>query len=294
MVDMPYYYEESGLKKYGEGLIPIVILVLIGVVLIGKTTTAFCGMPGLDQVLCTRGGNVIIGVIGNFAGTGDDPTQINAANLESVLNNEGARYGIYWRPINEEILEFPREKLLSDFDAVMVVGDTTLSYAVRDAIGNYIAGGGNVILVGDAGTQDPNDPLICGWSSAAFGDHAPVRMSPVGGMADGCVKQKIITGKPVLSFWGEHPVLHDVAEQYSLDLTKTDCKTIKAIDVVPRTDLGAETIAMLTGTGDGKEIAVPGIVEKATTFGGKVIYFDYDPGCTRSIAIATLRYVSGA
>ncbi|RLG21378.1 hypothetical protein DRN74_02335 [Candidatus Micrarchaeota archaeon] len=182
---------------------------------------------------------------------------------------------------------------MSEFDAVIVVGQQNLSYAVRDAIGNYISGGGNVIIIGDAATKDSKDPLICGWSSAALGDHAPVRMNPVG-MTTQCVKTLTIES-PELSFWSVHPVLHDVAEQYNLNLSKTDCTEIEAIDVVPRTDIGAETIAMLSGVDEnGDEQYVPGIVEKATAFGGKVIYFDYDPGCTRSIAFATLRYVSGA
>lgn len=285
-----YYYEDEGMKKHMEGLIPIVILVLIGIVLVGKTTDTFCAVPGLNQVLCSRGGNVMIGVIGDFESA---ETNINGVHLQGILNSDGPKYNIYWRPINQQILEWPREKLLADFDAVLLVGEKDFSYAVRDAIGNYIAGGGNVIIIGDAATSDPKDPLICGWSSGALGNYAPVRMSPIGMADNECGKPKTI-GNPQISFWSEHPILRDVAEQYNLDLMKVNketCNSIDAIDVVPRNDLGAETIAILS---DGADTYVPGIVEKSTPFGGKVLYFNYDPGCTWNVAFATIRYMSGA
>ena len=283
---MPYYYEEKGWKKYTEALIPIIILVIIAVVLLGKTTNIFCNVPFLGSMLCTRG-QVMIGLIGDF--TTNANTDIKANLFKSVIDEKGAQYQIYTVPIDQNILRFPREKLLGKFDIVIVAGIKNLTYEARDALGVWVQNGGKIILVGDAGTLDPNDVLIKGWSSTAFGDAVPVSLAITGPVSG--IPTKIIDNA-FLNFIGEHPVLHDYATQYQLNLSEVaaSCQTIKTVDVAPAT--GADQIAWLVNANDNSKFALA-VLEKSTIWGGKILYFNYDPGCTKGIAFASIRYLAG-
>ncbi len=291
MEQMPYYLPpEEGWKKHFEGLIPILILVLIAVVLVGKTTNYFCAVPGLSDVFCGKG-QVNIGLLGDFSANAN--TEVKADIFKSVIDSEGGKFSIYSRPIVVRALEYPQQNLLAPYDVVVVAGEQNLSYAARDALGNYIAAGGKVILIGDAGTRDPKDPLIKGWSAAAFGDYSPVRLA-VSGPIQGSNFPRVQITEPQLNYFIDtNPVLKDYADTYQIDFTEVNnqpsCQDINAIDVVPV----GEMIAVLE-SGDGSDF-VPAIVEKkAGGFGGgNVIYFDYDPGCTRYAVITTIKYLAG-
>lgn len=291
MEQMPYYLPpEEGWKKHFEGLIPILILVLIAIVLVGKTTNYFCAVPGLSDVFCGKG-QVNVGLLGDFSSAAN--TEIKADVFKSVLDSEGGKFKIYSRPVVIAALEYPQQNLLKPFDVVVVAGVQNLSYAARDALGNYIGGGGKVVLIGDAGTRDPKDPLIKGWSSAGFGDYSPVRLAVAGPIEGSNFPRKMITNPQLNYFVETNPIIKDYADAYQLNFneisSEPSCQSINAIDVVP---LG-EMIATLT-SGDGNDF-VPAIVEKKSgSFGGgTVVYFDYDPGCTRSAVITAIRYLAG-
>jgi len=291
MEQMPYYLPpEEGWKKHFEGLIPILILVLIAIVLVGKTTNYFCGVPGLTDVFCGKG-QVNIGLLGDFSTNAN--TEIKADIFKSVLDQEGGKYKIYSRPIVLAALEYPQQNLLAQFDVVVVAGVQNLTYAARDALGKYIENGGKVLLIGDAGVRDPKDPLIKGWSSGAFGDYAPVRLA-VSGPISGDNFPRVTIVSPQLNYFVDtNPIIKDYADAYQLNFSElskyTSCQNIKAIDVVPMGDM----IATLTSADESN--FVPAIVEKkAGMFGnGDVLYFDYDPGCTRSAVITTIKYLAG-
>ncbi len=278
---MAYYYEEDrGWKRDAEGIIPVIILLLIAIVIIGKTTPTFCSVPGVNQFLCTKPGPVRIGVIGTLSG-GD--TEITADKFKQLLDTQGTPYEIHYTQIPLDVLKYPREKMLSNFDLVIVAGVKNLTYAQRDAIGEYLKAGGKVILIGDAATTDPNDPLIIGWSSASFGDQVPVSLNPMAAQNKDITRE--ITGAKLV-FMSPHTILHDYADLYKLNLSEVACDNIKVVKVVPN----GEVIAWLEGENGQSE---PGIVEGSGLFGGNVLYFNYDPGCTRGIAFAAVRYLAG-
>ena len=286
-----YYYDQPrGWKRYSEGVIPLLILLLIAVVLIGKTTPTFCGVPGLNQVLCTRTGEVHVGIIGTLT-TGN--TQIGAEKFKDILDTQGAQYQVYYRDVSLDILEYPREQMLEEFDLLIVTGETNLSYAQRDAVGNYLSAGGKVIVIGDAGTLDTNDPLVKGWSVASFGDNSPVRLDPKTSEQTGIPVRNV--NNVILTYWTTHSILHDYADRYKLNLSEvaTECGAIKVVDVEPMAE--SQVIALFQGedaSGDSDhEFA---IIERAAGIsGGKVLYFNYDPGCTRGIAFTSIRYLAG-
>lgn len=288
MQEMPYYYaEDKGWKKYTEALIPVIILVIIAIVLVGKSTTLLCNVPVLGPMFCAKG-DVKIGLIGDFSDKAK--TSIDANLFKQIIDAQGAAYQIYTVPIDQNILKFPREKLLGKFDIVIVAGMQNLTYEARDALGIWVQNGGKVIVIGDAGTRDPDDVLIRGWSSAAFGDVFPVALA-ISGPVSG-IPTKIVDNA-VLNFIGEHPILHDYARLYQLNLTevnKASCSKITAVNVVP--EAGADQIAWLMNSQDSAKFALA-VLEKGTLWGGKILYFNYDPGCTRGIAIASIRYLAG-
>jgi hypothetical protein len=291
MEQMPYYLPpEESWKKHFEGLVPILILILIAIVLIGKTTNYFCSVPGLSAIFCGKA-QVNIGLLGDF--TANANTQIKADVFKSVLDAEGGKYNIYTRPIVLGALEYPQQNLLKNFDIVVVAGVQNLTYGARDALGKYIAEGGKVIWIGDAGTRDPKDPLVKGFSEAEFRGYTPVRLAISGPVAGDNLPRKLIT-EPQLNYFIEtNSILKDYADAYQLNFSEItsypSCSQINALDVNPLGDM----IATLS-SGDGVNW-VPAIVEKkATDFtGGGVIYFDYDPGCTRAAVITTIKYLSG-
>jgi hypothetical protein len=291
MEQMPYYLPpEENWKKHFEGLIPILILILIAIVLVGKTTNYFCSVPGLSDIFCGKA-QVNVGLLGDF--TANANTQIKADIFKSVLDSEGGKYKIYTRPIVLGALEYPQQTLLKNFDIVVVAGIQNLTYGARDALGKYIGEGGKVIWIGDAGTRDPKDPLVKGFSEAEFGGYTPVRLAISGPVPGDSLPRKLIT-EPQLNYFVEtNPILKDYADAYQLNFSEITnypaCNEINALDVNP---LG-EMIATLSSS-DGL-IWVPAIVEKkASGFtGGEVIYFDYDPGCTRAAVITTMKYLSG-
>ena len=287
MEQMPYYVPpEDDWKKHFEGLIPILILILIAVVLVGKTTNYFCAVPLLSDAFCAKG-QVNIGLLGDF--TDNANTIVKATLFKSVIDSDGGKFNVYTKPIDPRLLEYPQQNLLNKFDIVAIAGVQNLSYAARDALGAYIAGGGKVILIGDAGTKDSRDLAIMGWSAAGFGGYAPVRLADSG---SGDIPIKAITATTLNYFSDQHPVIKDYAEAYRIDFTQVSnaaqCGQISAVDVIPNGDI----IAILE-SGDGSNY-VPGIVEKKTGIsGGNVIYFNYDPGCTIYATISTVRYLAG-
>jgi len=291
MEQMPYYLPpEEGWKKHFEGLIPIVVLILIAIVLVGKTTTYFCTVPGLSDVFCGSG-KIKVGLLGSF-GT-ETNTEVKANLLKAVLDAEGGKFNIYTSPIVVGALEYPQQNLLKPYNIVVVAGQQNLSYAARMALGNYVAAGGKVILIGDAAVRDSADPLVKGWSAATFGDYAPVRLSVSGPIPGNAFPRKMITSVQLNYFIDTNPIIKDYADAYQLNFSELSsapsCQDINAIDVVPLGDM----IATLSSA-DGSNF-VPAIVEKkgAGLGAGTVLYFDYDPGCTRAAVITTIKYLAG-
>lgn len=292
MEQMPYYLPpEEGWKKHFEGLIPILILVLIGIVLIGKTTNLFCTLPLMSDIFCARG-DVTVGLLGDFSQTAE--TQIKADIFKSVLDAEGAKFKIYSTIVPLSVLEFAQADPLRGIDILAVAGFQNLSYSARVALGKYIADGGKVIWIGDAGVFSESDPLVVGWSAAEYGDYTPVRLASRG--APGDLPRELLDSPQLNYFNKDHPIIKNYADTYRLDFNRINnnpsCQQINALKVNSRE--GATIVAVLS-SGDEKKTVLAIVEKQAGSLGngGDVVYFNYDPGCTNFATIATLRYLGG-
>lgn len=291
MEQMPYYLPpEEGWKKHFEGLIPILILVLIAVVLIGKTTNYFCAAPVLSDIFCKQG-TIKVGLLGDFT-TGAD-TEVKATIFYELLQEKATKSNIEWSRIPSSAIEYAQANTLKEFDVVAVAGKQELTYHARQALGEYIGGGGKVMLMGDAGVRDPDDKLIAGWGAASFGDYAPVELNLIGETSGG-MPRKLITDAQLFYFESDNAYLGDYARSYQLNFTlitdRPECHQINALDVVQSG--GSNLIAILESADQSKSVLA--IVDKPVQFGnGKVVYFNYDPGCTWDAALTTIGYLSG-
>lgn len=282
MQDLPYYLPGGGGKrKYLEGLIPIVILILIALVLLGKTTTMLCGIPFLGGLFCGAP-TIRIAVIGNFLGEGvNEATYLTAPKLKEVLDGYlGSTYNIYYAQFDPELLTYAKDALLRNYDITILVGERAFTRPVKDAVGWYVDNGGKLIVIGDAAVRDPDDLLFVGWGGGMFNTF-PVRLA-----YDADIDEPIVISNPTLNLFD---IDHTIVKGYQpkLNLSEVACTEVSVLDVQPT---GGGVIAILSsGTKD-----VPGIVESGgTLLGGRVIYFGFDPGCTPNLWISTVGYLTG-
>ncbi len=288
MVDLPYYYEESR-KKYLESLIPIIILLLIAIVLIGKTTTFFCSVPGLSALFC--GGRMInIAVIGDFT-TGD--TLVKAPELKALLDGEiGRACNMQYQVFAPEDLTYVKESLLKKYDLLVLVGERNYTRPVREAVENYLKNGGKIVIIGDAATKDPEDPLYIGWGHIKV--PMVLRQNPE--LSDDGIPYVNLKNPELRVVDLENPIV--VGYGLKVNLTeipdKPSCgggeEGLTVIDVNPTT---GTTVFVVTGESDEKKKTIPAVIEESSMFGGTVYYFAFDPGCMPNAWVSTVQQITG-
>jgi hypothetical protein len=156
---------------------------------------------------------------------------------------------------------------LKGSSVAILQGDPYFDMSAREAIGQYVEKGGNIIVIGDTGSKHPEYANVAGWQWPA-GQGIPVPAELVGwrqGYSD------VAMGLRLRALVG-HPVVQGMERGNITRVFKTVSKgeTIIAVD----TDEGA----------------VPAVIE-GRGGQGKVIYFAYDPGETPKILLNTLRYL---
>jgi len=177
----------------------------------------------------------------------------------------------------------PKEQL-AQYDIVMLDQSNSagpfISKALGDALHDYVAKGGKLIIVKNSGTLSKDAPGAAGWL-ANLGDIAPVECTLDKHNIPTCLQPIRIRGELIkLDF--DHPIMEGI-------------ERVPALPSEPLLDLEVFDVAV-----KGKEIAYikdadstkkyPGIVERKYIL-GKVIYFNYNPGKTPEIFINTLNYL---
>jgi len=294
MSDLPYYYgDEKGSKKYLESLVPLIILVLIAVVLVGKTTNVFCSVPGLNVALCGNANVIKIAVIGSLEQTDKSgATLVNAPELRALLDGDlGRACNMQYQVFSPDDLTYVQNSLLKNYDLLVLAGDRDYTRPVRTAVETYLESGGKVVIIGDAATKDPEDALYNGWGHL----NVPIELRRTASTASTEIPYLVLQN-PVLKVVDlENPI--NIGYGLKSNLTEIKDKPtcsgeLTVIDVNPLT---GGTLSILTGTNKETEDAstVPAVVEEKGILGGSVYYFSIDPGCVPNMWISASQEITG-
>ncbi len=293
MADLPYYYPEEGHRKYMESLVPIIILILIAIVLVGKTTNIFCDVPGLNTALCANANTIKIAVIGSLEKTNKrGATLVNAPELRALLDSDlGRACNMQYQVFDPDDLTYVQSSLLKNYDLLVLAGDRDYTRPVKQAVEDYLKSGGKVIIIGDAATKDPQDALYNGWGLI----QVPIELRRT--------TSESSTDIPYLNL--SNPVLkivdldNPINKGYGLKANLTEIKDkptcssdLTVIDVNPLT---GGTLSILTGKDvkTGQQQTVPAVVEEKGILGGSVYYYSIDPGCVPNMWISTVQEITG-
>ena len=281
-------YGYGAKAKSREVLIPIIILIIIGVVILGKTTTLLCAVPVLGDIFCGTD-RVMIAVIGDFnadqAAVGM-PTVVTAPELEKELDGAVAAVSnVFYMVYRPSDLEFAAETILNKYDIAILVGDRHFTRTVRTAVENFIGAGGRLIIIGDAATRDPEDLAILGWGNI-IGIPVELKM-------DADIDNPIdLTSPTLMSVDPDHAIMQGYQYQIRMqELGKKSCASVEMQEVIP--GQSNQVVAFMTGQYEGAKKDMVAIVEGNNWLGGKTFYFAFDPGCLPNMFWSSVEYMTG-
>lgn len=182
---------------------------------------------------------------------------------------KGIKYPIDFDP------DYITVDMLRNFEVVIVQGDPYFDMNTREAINDYVTGGGKVIVVGDAGSKHPDYPNVAGWAWP-MGQGIPVPAEMIGeweGWSD------VAYGSELRMVDINHPIVKGLKLKGSM--LQTPSQVFKVIS------RGNVIVAIVTSEG-----TVPAIIEGGAGL-GTVMYFAYDPGQTPEILLTTVSYLAG-
>lgn len=257
----PYaYMPTGGGRRFHsiEGILPLILLVVIAFFVL-----QFLGViPCIVPIGC--GGEARVMVIG-----------VASQELSKTLSGKeamqaGIKYGV----------EFPSDyitlDMLKNFNVIIMQGDPYFDMNTREAIRDYVDGGGKLIVVGNAGSKHPQYQNVAGWSWPA-GDGVPVPAEMIGEWV----------GWSAVSYGSE------------LRMADINHPIVKGLKLVgSRLDVPSQVFQVLSNgkviiaitTSDGK--TVPALVEGGSGL-GDVLYFAYDPGQTPEVLLVAVKYLAG-
>lgn len=179
----------------------------------------------------------------------------------------------------------PAEQI-KDYDIILLDQseevNKEVSLELGMAIEEYVKSGGKLIIVKDSGIRRPGAADVVGWQST-FGNIMPVECELKGPMNLPSCSQAIVVSGKLKRLDEDHTIMNGI-EVVPAEPGSTLVFTV--FDVNPT----GNQIAYIEDTTNEK--SYPAIVEKKSLL-GTTIYFNYNPGKTRGILEATLRYLVG-
>ncbi|MEK6902965.1 MAG: hypothetical protein AABX02_05265 [archaeon] len=275
--DLPPLDEPMGSRLHFnlEALIPIILIVVIGFLLLARLGVVDQQTPVIGALVGAISPNSTARVL-----------IIGAPSVEmlAVLN---ANKDLVGNPIIKAAEAFSRnpENQLSQYDIVILDQSGQISKEIPrqlgDAVQSYVKTGGKVIIVKDSGIMRPGALDILGWT-ANFGDIVPVTCDVVGPGIPVCTQPIGVLGV----IWQQdykHPIM--------LGIERVPAQAELGYLALEVFDVGVtgNEIAYIEDFRTGKNF--PAIVEHAQLGGGKVIYFNYNPGITAGILENTIKYL---
>lgn len=270
------YFPRGGIggkfKYHLEGLVPLILVLIIGVVLAVKF--GLIAMPFQESSL-----NLLI-------------VGLPSHSTKQVLDqsNDFVKY----RTMDPELLVRGASSLLSEYDAVLLdqsqLADKSITFSLGDALTEYVKKGGTLVVVANSGIYLRDragniDPSVIGWE-ALLGDVMPVNCLPNITMEPSCITPISIYGRIYPTGASEdHPIMQGVLAYPAKEFPPQPFYLLNV-----NLEESANEIAYIENIDTGA--SYPGIIEQRR-FVGKVIYFNYDPGMSPPLFLNTLRYLAG-
>jgi len=256
----PYaYMPAGGGRKFHniEGVLPLILLIVIAFFVLQFLGVFPCVIP----LGCGGEANVLV------IGTPSQEVVRTLGGKEAQL--KGIRYPIDYPA------DYITVDLLRNFQVVILQGDPFFDMNTREAIRDYVDGGGKIIVVGDAGSKHPLYPNVAGWAWPS-GQGIPVPAELIGEFAG---FSDTTFGSELRMVDINHPIVQGL---------KLVGSRLPIASEVFKVSANGKVIAAI----DTQEGTVPAIIEGTSGF-GTVLYFAYDPGQTPEILLTSASYLAG-
>ncbi len=260
----------GGSKIKWETLLPILVVVLVVLLIVFRTNIFATGLG-----LFTGGQSMTLLVIGS-------PAQEFRGVLSDAENRDLIQHVRY---SDARTLEHNPYERIKGFDMIILdqtlQTDKTISRSLGEAITRYVRNGGKLIVVGNSGIERPGDISVLGWKGTFGSDIVPVGCEPGSRGVPSCKAplQRQIT---IHAAREDHPIMYGILRVPALE--SAGYLNTETFDVP---FYGTEIAYIKDAQGN----VYTGIVEKQTMFGGKVLYFNFNPGLSNAIFVNTLQYM---
>lgn len=258
-----------------EGLIPLILLVIIGV--------ASLNYFGIVEVPYLPTGTSRVSVL--FIG---EPSQGERVALDRLS------YFLTYRTRDASTFGNASTEELHQYDIVILdqsnVADKSVSVGLGDAVQKYVAKGGKLIVVlnsgiyQSAGFNGYTASDVIGWK-ATFGNIIPAECVAANDGIPSCRDGTEV--RLVGRVWQQvfdHPIMQGIETAPPIGDAPLSLTTLGI-----QASEGAKTIAYMKA--ENTPQTYPAILEKKSFPMGTVIYFNYDPGLTMGILTNTINYL---
>jgi hypothetical protein len=258
-----------------EGLIPIILIVVIGFLLLARIGVLDSSTPVIGSLVSAVSPNQSANVL------------IIGAPSPEMINVLNANKDLVGKPVIRAAEAFTRDPInqLSTYNIIIMDQSGQINKEIPrqlgDALQSFVKTGGKLIIVKDSAIQRPGALDILGWK-ANFGDIVPVNCDIVLDGQPTCKRPLAVVGV----IWRQdfkHPIMQGIE--------RVPAEAEAGYLVLETFDVGVtgNEIAYIEDARTGQ--SYPGIVEHAQIGGGKVIYFNYNPGITPGILENTIKYL---
>ena len=258
-----------------EGIIPIILIIIIGFLLLARIGVLGSNTPVIGPLVSAVSPNAQARVL------------IIGAPAPELLAVMNANKDLVGNPIIKAAEAFTRDpgNQLAQFDLVILDQSGQISKEIPrqlgDAMQTYVKTGGKLIIVKDSGIARPNALDVLGWR-ANFGDIVPVNCDIILDGQPTCKRPLAVVG----IIWRQdfkHPIMNGI-ERVPAE-AEAGYLALETFNI----GVTGNEIAYIEDARTGQNY--PAIVEHAQIGGGKVIYFNYNPGITPGILENTLKYL---
>jgi len=263
----------SGFKFKLETIIPIIVIIGVILLIVFKTNVLSGGIPLFE------GSGVSILVIGS-------PSPETVSVLNDAENKDVIKQ---WRLQNVEAIEYNPKERIKPYDIIILdqsmSSDKSISRTIGEALDAFVKSGGKLIVVLNSGIERTGSSDVIGWT-ATIGDIIPVT-------CDYGI-YKVPTCKNTIRVDGFILANRSNSKQSGYKITY-GIERVPALETAGLIQTETYKVGVV-----GNEIAYlvdartgatyPAIIEKPLLL-GKVIYFNYNPGKTKTLLINTIKYL---